>query len=145
MKKTTRFLLTCSLPIVAIILECLPSGAVLHMANGPHDVMIHTYPYFSLTPFGYANFGPLITAVLTVVLLILGAIYLLNGKKALFAAHKWTALAAFLASLLPVIMFGIKSTTDVGGIITLVLFVQTVICFLAPSIKKMINQMKRKS
>ena len=50
--------------IVSIVLEALPYGAVCNFAT-PEKTIRQTFSYFSLTPFGYANFGPFITACLT--------------------------------------------------------------------------------
>ena len=55
------------LPALTIALELLPFGAVCIFATSPTERVKETFSYFSLTPFGYANFAPLITAILTVV------------------------------------------------------------------------------
>ena len=55
------------LPALTIVLELLPFGAVCIFATSPTERVKETFSYFSLTPFGYANFAPLITAILTVV------------------------------------------------------------------------------
>ena len=57
--------------LATFILELIPNGAVLNFANPEGDSWRRTYSYFSMTPFGYANFGPLFTAILTCVLIIL--------------------------------------------------------------------------
>lgn len=129
MEKTKMALLSCLAPTMAIILECLPGGAVLHIASGPYDTMARTYPYFSLAPFGYANFGPLIAAALTAVTLILGILYVMLGKNGLWKAQKWVSAAGLAASLLPAIMFGVKSLTDIGAAISVLLLAQCVIGF----------------
>jgi len=51
-----------------LLLESLPLGAVLSFSQGPNAIGLHqeTYSYFSLVPFGYANFTPLITGILTI-------------------------------------------------------------------------------
>ena len=67
------------LPALTIVLELLPLGAVCIFATSPTERVKETFSYFSLTPFGYANFAPLITATLTV------AIFLLS----LFSLKKW--------------------------------------------------------
>ncbi len=54
------------LPALTIVLELLPFGAVCIFATSPTERVKETFSYFSLTPFGYANFAPLITATLTV-------------------------------------------------------------------------------
>ena len=55
------------LPALTIVLELLPFGAVCIFATSPTERVKETFSYFSLTPFGYANFAPLITATLTAV------------------------------------------------------------------------------
>ena len=74
------------LPIITIVLEILPYGAVLVFATSPTDRVRETFSYFSLTPFGYANFAPFITAMLTCVVLLLALISIKQKKvcKALF-------------------------------------------------------------
>lgn len=58
-------------PALTIVLEALPLGAVCTFAPSPTERVRETFSYFSLIPFGYANFAPLITAILTVVILLL--------------------------------------------------------------------------
>lgn len=86
------------LPIITIVLEILPYGAVLVFATSPTDRVRETFSYFSLTPFGYANFAPFITAMLTCVVLLLalisikqkkglqGSVYSFAGRCGHFAA-----------------------------------------------------------
>lgn len=111
---------TILLPIIAIILELLPYGAVLNFAPGPGETLRETYSYFSLMPFGYANLGPLLTAVLTCVMLLLAIILLFKEvrgiKKALFIC----SIVAVITSLMP-LMFGFTYFSVVGGCITVVL------------------------
>ena len=59
------------LPALTIVLESLPLGAVCIFATSPTERVKETFSYFSLTPFGYANFAPLITAILTVAIFLL--------------------------------------------------------------------------
>ena len=63
-------------PALTIVLEALPMGAVCTFAISPTERVRETFSYFSLIPFGYANFTPLITAILTVVILLLSLISL---------------------------------------------------------------------
>lgn len=51
----------------AVFLELLPCGVVMIFADGPEKTFRTTASYFDLLPFGYGNFFPLITAVLTAV------------------------------------------------------------------------------
>ncbi len=72
------FLFLCA----AQALELLPCGAVLIFADGPENKVMKTFSYFSFVPFGYANFWPLITALLTAVALALSAVRLLKKSAA---------------------------------------------------------------
>ena len=62
MKKRLPYLI---LPIITLILEILPYGAVCNFMrpsiDGTHiGHFRELYSYFDLMPFGYANFSPLI-------------------------------------------------------------------------------------
>lgn len=109
-----------ALPLVALILELLPNGAVLNFANPEGEPWRKTYSYFSLTPFGYANFGPFITAILTCILLVLVIIYLFKPCEGLNTAIINIAGFATAASLMP-LMFGFDYITVIGVIITALL------------------------
>ena len=87
MKKRLPLLL---FPVLALILEALPYGAVLRFARPAAAPLRELYSYFDLTPFGYANFAPLFTALGTCVLLVLLALYAGTGKRGL-AAAAWIA------------------------------------------------------
>ena len=106
----------------AIILEVLPYGAVLKFAPGPDITKLAYYSYFSLVPFGYANFAPFITAFTTVMLTIWTLIMIFVNRKAkvarnaLFIAITVTA----VISVCPV-MFGIDYITGIGVGITVLL------------------------
>ena len=108
------------LPLVALILELLPNGVVLNFANPEGEPWRRTYSYFSMMPFGYANFGPLITAILTCVLLVLVAIYLFKPRKGLNTAILNVSGFATAVSLMP-LMFGFDYITVIGVIITALL------------------------
>lgn len=108
------------LPLVALVLELLPNGVVLNFANPEGEPWRRTYSYFSLTPYGYANFGPFITAILTCVLLVLVAIYLFKPRKGLNTAILNVSGFATVASLMP-LMFGFDYITVIGVIITVLL------------------------
>ncbi|MBQ7349678.1 MAG: hypothetical protein IJW56_02190 [Bacteroides sp.] len=108
------------LPLVALVLELLPNGVVLNFANPEGEPWRRTYSYFSLTPYGYANFGPFITAILTCVLLVLVAIYLFKPRKGLNTAILNVSGFATVASLMP-LMFGFDYITMIGVITTVLL------------------------
>ena len=120
--KRTCFILI--FPISAIILEILPCGAVLVFAPSPTERVRETFSYFNLTPFGYANFAPFITALLTCIILLLAliSIKLEKMRKAVF----WLSLATAIISLLPLV-FGIDYYSVAGGIITITLAIESVL------------------
>ncbi len=115
----------------ALILELTPYGAVLVFADGPENTIRQTFSYFDLTPFGYANFFPLLTAMLTSAIAVLAVICTIAEirKKPLVklqnAAFVCTVIA-ILMSLLPVIMFGTRYLSAVGICITLTLLISAV-------------------
>ena len=120
------------LPILsasAIILELLPYGAVLNFANPDGEPWRQTFSYFSLTPFGYANFGPFITALLTCVLLILSVICIFKYSKGLNTAIMNISGIATLVSLSP-LLFGISYVSAVGVAITVILLAIFGLCFI---------------
>lgn len=121
-KKMTQNIKLCIIPIFTVVLECLPYGAVLNFA-GPNETIRETYSYFSLTPFGFANFGPLITAVLTCVMLLLLIIYFVSKKEDLLHKAKIVTYIAVATSLMPLI-FGIHYFSWVGLLISLSLVLE---------------------
>ena len=112
------------LPIITIILQILPCGAVLVFAPSPTERVRETFSHFNLTPFEYANFAPFITALLTCIILLLAliSIKLEKMRKAVF----WLSLATAIISLLPLV-FGIDYYSVVGGIITITLAIESVL------------------
>lgn len=120
MKKRAYTLLI--LPVVAIVLEALPYGVVLQFADEIQTYR-ETFSYFSLTPYGYANFGPLIAAVLTCVTLLLVIILLAKKEEKLCMGIAVLSGLAAAASLMGNVM-GFSVT---GLLITLVLLGQCVL------------------
>ena len=120
MKKTGLVLL----PIIAIALQILPSGATLIFAPSPTVTAKETYSYFSLSPLRYANFAPFITALLTCVVLLLALITIKrnNVSKAVFIV----SLIATIISLFPLI-YGVDYYSVVGGMITVMLTAESVL------------------
>lgn len=119
------------LPILSVsasILELLPYGAVLNFGNPEGEPWRRTFSYFSLTPFGYANFGPFITALLTCVLLILSVIAIFKHSKGLNTAIMNISGIAALVSLSP-LLYGISYISAVGVAITVILLAIFGLCF----------------
>lgn len=118
MKKRLPLLL---LPVLALILEALPYGAVLQFARPAAAPLRELYSYFDLTPFGYANFAPLFTALGTCVLLVLLALYAATGKRGLAAAAQIAAqIAAGVCALVSLgpLLLGIRNYSVTGALIT---------------------------
>ncbi len=107
--------------IAILILEILPYGAVCNFMGDPAtDTTIkYTYSYFDLTPFGYANFGPFLTAILTCALTVL--ILLSNfTEKNLSNIIGIVAILATVTSVLP-LMYGLDYYNAVSFFISALL------------------------
>lgn len=116
------------LPAVALALEALPWGAVLNFANPEGTPFRQTFSYFSMIPFGYANFGPFLTALLTSAGAILMALYSAGQKKGLLRAGKYVLSAAAVCSLTP-LLFGLSNFSLIGALISLALIGQVVLLY----------------
>lgn len=123
MKKRLLYLV---LPIVTLILEILPYGAVCNFANPEGEPFRETFSYFDLTPFGYANFAPLITAVITSIVFLLVVIFCITGnqKWALKARNILYVGAVF--SLGPLVL-GVRFFSIVGALITVSLVAELLV------------------
>ena len=117
MKKRLLYLI---LPIVTLILEILPYGAVCVFAPSPTERVKETFSYFDLTPFGYANFAPLFTGIITCIILLLLGIYCITGKTRLAIMAKNILYVCVVFSLGPVVL-GFHFLSVVGVLITLCL------------------------
>ena len=114
MKKRFVYLV---LPIITLILEVLPYGAVCIFASSPTDRIRETFSYFDLTPFGYANFAPFLTALITCLIFILLLIYWLKGNAVFAIKAKNILYVAAVMSLGPLV-FGLSYFSVVGALIT---------------------------
>lgn len=127
MKKRMLYLI---LPIITLILEILPYGAVCNFARPATDGSIgrfrELYSYFDLTPFGYANFAPLITAIVTCIVTLLLMIYCFTGKERLARIAKNILIVCAIISFGPLVL-GVRFLSAVGLLISLSLIAE---CFL---------------
>lgn len=112
----------------AIVLEALPNGVILWWAAPPGvEPKPDFYSYFNPLPFGMAMFPPFITAILTVAVTVFTTIVMLfcrrssKPKNALFVCIIVTA----AISACPV-LYGFKSVTAIGILITLMLGISAV-------------------
>ena len=109
-------IITLALILSALVLEILPYGAVLNFANPEGESWRKTYSYFSMIPYGYGDFGPLITALLTCVLLVIIILSILLKKDWSKSISIISAIAT-LTSLAP-LMFGFSNFSLVGAMIS---------------------------
>ena len=118
-------LITLCLLLCTLVLEILPYGAVCNFANPEGPPHRATYSYFSMIPYGYAHFSPLITAILTCVLLLIVLISIIFKK----AIGKKTAILAGIASLISLcpMLYGLDDYSIVGALISLFLIAATVV------------------
>ena len=115
MKKRFLYLL---LPVITLILEILPYGAVCIFATSPTETIRETFSYFDLIPFGYANFAPLLTAIITCLIFVLLLIFCIKGNVRVAGKAKNMLYVAIVMSLGPLI-YGIEYFSLVAGLITL--------------------------
>ncbi len=126
MKKKLLYL---ALPIIALVLETLPYGAVCNFATGPNEMIRKTFSYFDLTPFGYANFPPFLTAITTCAVLALLVIYLFADKAPVLKAAKVLSCIGAVLSLCP-LLYGIGYYSLVGVLITVSLIAESILLFI---------------
>ncbi len=122
MKKRLLYLI---FPVIALVLEILPYGAVCMFAAGPNERIRETFSYFDLIPFGYANFAPLLTAIMTCAILALLIIYLFTEKPYVLKLSKVLVCVGALLSLCPLYY------SLVGLLISLSLIAESVLLFAA--------------
>lgn len=121
------------LSVFTVILEILPYGAVCVFSDGVTEYR-ETYSYFDLRPFGYANFSPLITAVLSCVILVLCIILCFRKSKKLNKALATLSGLAAVISFVPFLMgLGFRFYGVCAAAITALL---AVIFILTLSVKK---------
>ena len=122
--KKYKIMLTVSVA-VSIILEALPFGAVCNFAT-PEKTIRQTFSYFSLTPYGYANIGPFITACLTCILLLLSVLMFTKLPDRIRKIASAISCISVVTSFMP-LFFGIDYYSVVGGFISAMMIIQLVI------------------
>ena len=121
-----RKVLALSAVFLALALEIMPFGAVCNFMTPPGEPPLRlTYSYFSLVPFGYANFAPFLVALLSCALLVLVSIYVFVGQR-MRVPVLCVAIIASLLSLAPLLL-GISYYSLVGLLITLCLLCVTLL------------------
>lgn len=89
------------LPLIALALEVLPNSIVMHFMADPAEggSYAHYCSYFDFLVVGYGNWGPMLTGVLTGVILLLGIVYLARSGGKLVKWIRNLAITAFAFSL----------------------------------------------
>ncbi len=119
------------LSITTVALEILPFGAVLNFAQPPEEAvrsLTYYYSYFDLAPFGFANFGPFLTAVLTSVILILTVLGLFLKNKNFAFVRTVLCGIAFITSLMPLAL-GVAYYTVLGLCISLMILINGIVTY----------------
>ena len=127
MRKRFSYLL---LPVITLILEILPYGAVCNFANPEGESWRRTFSYFDMTPFGYANFAPLLTAMVTCLILAFLAVYLFTNKHRMFMVVRSLLWIGVVLSLCP-LLYGIRFFSLVGAMITVSLVAELILVYIA--------------
>ena len=130
MKKKLIYLI---LPIVTLVLEILPYGAVCNFANPNGEPWRKTFSYFDLTPFGYANFAPFLTSITTVFIFVLLLVYLFADKLGVIPLTKLLLYVGITLSLCP-LLYGISFFSIVGMLITVSLIAELALLYVDLSI-----------
>ena len=123
MKRRLQYLI---LPVITVILEILPYGAVCNFGNPEGEPWRKTFSYFDMIPFGYANFAPLLTAITTCAILALLLVYLFADKHRMLSVAKRLLCVGTVLSLCP-LLFGIRFFSVVGALITMSLVAEYIL------------------
>ena len=131
MKRFLNILFTAA----ALALMIFTKAAVLYSAPAPGQLIRTMYSYFAPTVFfGGAVFPPLVTAVLTCILLILGFIAI-KGKKAAIALCI-LAPVTFIVSLLT-LLYGLRYYSLLAACISLCLLLSAIFAIAAAARRKL--------
>ena len=126
-------LLYLILPAITLILEISPFGAVMKHAHISPELSISyyktTYSYFDLIPFGNANFAPLLTAIVTCIIIVLLIIFCLTDNTVVLKPAKAFLIIGTVFSLCPLLL-GIEFFSTTGALITISLLAESILIFL---------------
>ena len=133
MKRKKLFYLI--LPVITLILEILPFGAVLNFMRPsttdgiPASQFRELYSYFNLTPFGYANIAPLLTAIVTCLIILLLVIFCFTDNTIVLKSIKAVLIIGTCLSLCPLLL-GIEFFSVTGALITATLLAEFILIFI---------------
>lgn len=133
--KQIKTILALVFSLAALVLEILPYGAVLKFAvdEGEETKRVF-FSYFDMTVYGYGVVFPLLTGILTVLLVVLIAVSLLKqtvtpGKTFLIS------LSATALSVFSPVIYGLDYLSPVGVCITLCLLASAILLFQKEALK----------
>jgi hypothetical protein len=116
--------LSLLLPLIpAFALEAHPDGVVLWFKAGTGEELRRCFSYFDLTPFGYGQWGAMLTVVCTCVLAALALVWAVQPRWGLGKGAFWLALVAAAASLSPV-LYGTRSLTWINAAVAALLLLE---------------------
>jgi len=110
---------------VLLVLEAMPSGAVMYFMTDTERIR-YTFSYFDPVTYGNADFGPFLTACLTVVLAVLLVIAFFIEKRYLYVSASVISVVASVLSLLPV-LFGLEWMSAISWCISVVFICESVL------------------
>ena len=122
MKATNKkyYWIAIMLQCVALVLEILPIGSVMVFAPSPDERVTRIYSYFSLLPVGYAMVTPMLTGILTIVIIVLGviAVFKFDKSSKLRKAIFICSVISFLLSIIPLFLFGMFGMTVASYVVS---------------------------
>ncbi len=104
--------------LAALCFEALPCGAKLEFGLDNGEIKEELFSYFSLTPYGYANFLPFITAILTCVLFVMAVVILFRDCEKLKKIFKILVIITFAVASMA---FAFMNSTVTAALISLML------------------------
>ena len=113
MKKQNRALTLFILPVITLILQILPFGAVCNFAGPYGDSVRQTYSCFSLIPYGYGNLFPMAAGILNIATIVILAVYAVKSNRTLLTYSEIIAWCCFALSFCP-LYYGMSYMSVVG-------------------------------
>ena len=114
--------------LVLVVLEAMPTGAVMYFASESGRVR-STFSYFDPITYGYACFGPFLTACLTIMLAAVLLLLFFYKKRILYRSAAVLSVSAVCTSLLP-ILYGLEWMSGISWCISVILICESVLLVL---------------
>ena len=107
MGKRKKPFVLLAITVMILILEIIPYGAILEFAHMSPELTLGYYEehfsYFYPIMYGYGHFGPLLTAVLTCLLVVVTVISVFLENRAVRIALRVMSVLTLLCSLTPML------------------------------------------